>query len=579
MMTKHPARCGSVALLMLLAACSNAPGGPDASHADPEVTKAAPSRSAAAAPATEARAATQQQTIDTKAPAITHDSISAELLATLLVGNTNRAGGLIIEPFTGPFPNGRLHPAPRVPPLRMSQQARRDVRAAGTLHIGASIAFTSNQTEYTFLDGELSSAGLSLSIAVFEEGDRFGRQPFDFEGMEKKPAGTELLHLFPEIGKMKNPEGKRYILRLGDRVPLNTVLYRWVGDDGDSIELMALRGAQAGEIRTCFNMKLPDIHRLVCSVWQLPADWRFPTPVGNYGSDRVPYGGYVVDSYPKAQGAQKRPLHWQSRFLARHEQRVPTSRPTAPTSTPISRQGVSGDVLATMVADSEALIGAEAVPANGPVPYGKLITRPDRPNLNAAPAGPGWGLAGVNRLSFLNTRIGGDGGSFRYTPLDVYMGATLRHRTSSAEGKESFDTSKPIAGGSELLNLSHNMQLSWRPADGGEESSIVLHPTRAFSARKDRIVRFDTRLHRWRSRDGQYAELLLLRGVNPDQARLCTRVQLKAVRRLQCTDWQVPAGWTLGQPLKPLGISVVDDRWLYAGEAGYHFWMGPALSR
>lgn len=590
MIQKNHVLLGSAAALMLLAGCGN---GPDVtSPSGQQSTKAPDSQLTTTAQQSGQGDATQtnaQGHVVTKAPAVAPDSISAELLATLLVGNTNQAGGLFAELSTGAFPHGRLDHAPKIPAMRTSQQARRDVRASGRLYIRAELFTRSTDQEYTFQPSGVGGAFFAIPIAVFEADEPVSREPFGFSGMENKPAGTELLHLFSEIiisipgldkgATLKAPDDKRYVLRKGERVPLNTVLKRWVGDNGVSAELMALRGSKEGEIRTCFNAKTAQSSRMVCSVWQLPADWTFPTGVGNYGSRRIPYGGYVVNENLQTPKGQQS-FYWQSRYLASRQPALPSSRRTAPINEPINKFGVSGDVFASMLVQSEALIGTQAQPASGPVPYGQLLAQADKPNITATPYGGGLGLFGNQDSHFIRTQLSADDSNFNYIPLRVHIGSTLRHQTEDSDGKPSFDASIP--SGSELLNLTHNIRLTWKalgtPA-GGSEQSLMLHPTRAFSVHKDRIVRFDFRQHRWQTRDRQYVDLMLLRGIRPDQARLCTHVQLKAVKRLQCADWQVPAGWTLGQPLKPLGVSVVDTRSVYPGETGYHYWMTAAMSK
>ncbi|MDO4683772.1 MAG: hypothetical protein Q4B17_13425 [Lautropia sp.] len=574
MTTTYPARCGSVALLMLLAACGNAPGSPDTSHADHQVTKAAPSRSAAAVPGNAGRAATQQQTIDTKVPAISPDSISAELLATLLVINTDEAGGKVTEQATGPFQTGRLHHAPRAPSLRSYQKIQRHDHQAGRFQI---VAFprTSSLAEYSYFDQSWEAAGVGFPIVV-NVGEQYqsSMEPFSFRNMGDKPAGTELLSMHPEISlggvKLQSPGGKRYALRIGDRLPLNSVLHRWTGEKGETVDLMVIRGVQDRELRTCFNTRAGTMRRLLCSVWRIPDNWAFPNGLGRFDE----LGAYLVDDRRAVPGARN-VLYWQSRGAYAHEQQLPRGKDTPATHEPISRLGVSGDVFATMLASEEMLLNTQARPATGPVPHGRLMPSPDKPNIQSEPIYTGLGIPGSHGNYGLGTRLVAGGGNYPYTPLGVSLGLSWLHTKDNGYG---FDPGKPAQSGAELVNLTHNVQTEWTP-QGGQSSKLVLHPSYAFSVRKDRLVPFSFRLQRWHARDGRFVDLRLLRGVKPDQARLCTHVQLKAIERLQCADWQVPAGWTLGQPLKLLGVSVVDTRSVHPGETGYHYWMTEAMSR
>ncbi len=68
-------------------------------------------------------------------------------------------------------------------------------------------------------------------------------------------------------------------------------------------------------------------------------------------------------------------------------------------------------------------------------------------------------------------------------------------------------------------------------------------------------------------------QLMLLRGQNGSQAKLCWNASgLQYARRLHCTAWKAPAGWQRGQKLGFDGHYLIDDRSAHAGESGFFYW-------
>lgn len=68
-------------------------------------------------------------------------------------------------------------------------------------------------------------------------------------------------------------------------------------------------------------------------------------------------------------------------------------------------------------------------------------------------------------------------------------------------------------------------------------------------------------------------QLMLLRGQNGSQAKLCWNASgLQYARRLHCTAWKAPAGWQRGQKLGFDGHYMIDDRSAHAGESGFFYW-------
>lgn len=68
-------------------------------------------------------------------------------------------------------------------------------------------------------------------------------------------------------------------------------------------------------------------------------------------------------------------------------------------------------------------------------------------------------------------------------------------------------------------------------------------------------------------------QLMLLRGQNGSQAKLCWNASgLQYARRLHCMAWKAPAGWQRGQKLGFDGHYLIDDRSAHAGESGFFYW-------
>lgn len=70
----------------------------------------------------------------------------------------------------------------------------------------------------------------------------------------------------------------------------------------------------------------------------------------------------------------------------------------------------------------------------------------------------------------------------------------------------------------------------------------------------------------------EFAKMMVLPSRQPDEARLCWNIDTAWSKRLQCTVWQVPAGWARGDKLKLLDQYLVEDRSAYPGESGLRYW-------
>lgn len=76
----------------------------------------------------------------------------------------------------------------------------------------------------------------------------------------------------------------------------------------------------------------------------------------------------------------------------------------------------------------------------------------------------------------------------------------------------------------------------------------------------------------WRQ-DSNFNELMVLRGDNDRQAKLCWNTQTPNVRRLYCQVWSTPDGWQRNNGTLNLEDQyIVDDRAMHAGESGHFYW-------
>ena len=77
-------------------------------------------------------------------------------------------------------------------------------------------------------------------------------------------------------------------------------------------------------------------------------------------------------------------------------------------------------------------------------------------------------------------------------------------------------------------------------------------------------------LKEWKEGNLSY-QIMLVRGDQPGQAKLCWNTHLQHVKRLHCTVWNVPSNFRQGTMMK-VQQYVADDRSTYEGEKGTSYW-------
>lgn len=592
---------GATAVLMLLGAC-----GSDTDDGTRPGTQARNERGAIAIQKqtgeVDPKTTPPAQNPDSTTPGIEGGMVSGELLASLMITNTHPAG-LTATQSTGPYTRSAEAPVSVVPPLLYEHRIKRQHYEVGDLRIRA-YADSKQLSEYSLgFDGRVDYQGniLPIIVATKPEFNISYRPPFSFRGFENDPAGTELLRIRPEIsafvginqsppwqsgkppadhsnkknefsGKLKHPDNKPFVIRKGDRFPFNTVLHSWHGTEGSKVELFLLKGNKPDELLSCLNNHLPISSRLICTVWHVPSSWEF----GEKDNSGV-IGAYIVDDRDRFGGKPGGKIYWLTSVLNVGKPKLPQSAPTGTASAPVSFRGISGDLLATMLSHPRQKTLAQ--PASAPAPWGKIIRDSGRPAvMDDIDYNPGRGALVSSLPSYRQaTRPDGDKMAYQRQGLDFLI---TPYQQKNDGYRINFDTSKPIAAQAPLMNLTHNARLQWgiTPDNtyidyyGGDNNNAVFYPVKAFTVRKDGLVRFNQVLQRWWAPGGHFIDLMVLRGAKSDQARLCTRTKVPGLERLTCNNWQVPAGWQFGQPLIGRGLSVVDNRSGYPGETGYLFW-------
>ena len=75
-------------------------------------------------------------------------------------------------------------------------------------------------------------------------------------------------------------------------------------NDSDIVRLMLIKGSKKDEVKLCTNADLSFVKRLQCTVWRIPADWK-------WGQELKTPEGYIVDdrsAYPNERGL----LYWRT---------------------------------------------------------------------------------------------------------------------------------------------------------------------------------------------------------------------------------------------------------------------------
>ncbi|MDO5103386.1 MAG: hypothetical protein Q4D91_10890 [Lautropia sp.] len=568
---------------------------------------------------------------------IADGSISGDLLATLLVQNTDVKAGQAgnIEyynflapehpalPLSGPLPGrGREWVAPRVPRAMGSQRFLNGPFEMESLAMPVKAIrpdplpddftrpdvsrrhYEGGEPLYTLFRGGMARLNVGLRYSVPPDDLQRGADlSTNFKTGANQPAGKVLAEpgdvaavriWLPDSLAVSNyenasqaygllPTGTSVPIRAGERIALGTVLQRWQDKEGNRVDFSVRRGEVSNEARLCTDVDTKEVRRLTCTIWRVGANWRF-------GSDEgLEYRGvYLADDRSRHAGGRGT-LYWQT-LKAEQRRKPPVPRMGQRATAAVSDEGVSADVVATMLTqqnypwDPETRNSGNYLRArrtDGPFPDGKLIDPPAPPvviarhDVRDAPDhkvtdGPPPDTVPFHLLLETFSGFGEDSGNV------PYHGVSIGFPISSVGGvraREEGGHLKPKPGvllnsGVELLNLGYN-------AIRNPQSSVdkvALHPVKAAALRKDALIAWGHVVQRWRANAGHGVDIRILRGSAPDEARACFDYRFDKVRGQLCSRWQVPAGWQFGQALVPLNTSVVDDRSMVEGESGMMYW-------
>ena len=107
-------------------------------------------------------------------------------------------------------------------------------------------------------------------------------------------------------GKVEDPwlrsTGLQTNFKRDQLVPFGT-LQEWTNDH-DIVRLMLIKGTKKDDAKLCTNVELSFVRRLQCTVWHIPADWK-------WGQELKTPDGYIVDdrsTYPNESGV----LYWRA---------------------------------------------------------------------------------------------------------------------------------------------------------------------------------------------------------------------------------------------------------------------------
>lgn len=261
--------------------------------------------------------------------AIDGGSISGDVLATMLTQQTRTANSTdnltdafpqrAAVPWSATAPGGQPLSGSDAPNIHAFQMMYRQARPGSFVWQG------SNFWRYNLPWGAFNFNGLTLQFNLDVGLPAFrlnaNEIQFDQSGVVARDAllmsipGTLDAGIIPETREGKQPVEKQislaaaqpYNIRQGARIPFNQAIHSWRRDADTHVDLMVLKGAGADEVRTCFNIILPpDLKRLACTVWRVPANW--------FLGQRLAFrGNYIVDDR-SLQAGESGHLIWQTPY-------------------------------------------------------------------------------------------------------------------------------------------------------------------------------------------------------------------------------------------------------------------------
>lgn len=250
---------------------------------------------------------------------------------------------------------------------------------------------------------------------------------------------------------------------------------------------------------------------------------------------------------------------------------------------PISATGVRGDVLltglsqmpCTMVALATAIDGpritdatAEAIPTIGQGHYLDPSNYVDKTSYEPIVTSP----MGDNACLSKSFRVPA-AGSYK---LNVYSNPLYSTSHSATQGFHNHHATFALSvtadgfslGDSATVNDTEDKGRAYRRTHGstGPAPDVTMRADKALTLRNDTHYDYDTLRMQW-TLGNQTVQMLTLPDTSaPNRFRLCWNADMNFTKRLQCTIWQVPDGWSLGQELTVVDQYLTDDRSTYAAD-------------
>ena len=158
-----------------------------------------------------------------------------------------------------------------------------------------------------------------------------------------------------------------------------------------------------------------------------------------------------------------------------------------------------------------------------------------------------------------------------YEPLASIMGVTLDESSFewTSYGAAWFSPASGIREGKLLMRLERRAvvrNIAYQELEDGSWK-VPLTSDRTYDVKYGEIIPFDTVLQHWKDAEGNFTELLFLKGRRKGEVRLCTNTAVKGFRRLTCNIWGVNS-----YAPEDLGTYVVDDRSFHQKGAGLRYW-------
>ena len=185
------------------------------------------------------------------------------------------------------------------------------------------------------------------------------------------------------------------------------------------------------------------------------------------------------------------------------------------------------------------------------------------PDQKYAPARPGTTYVLANNSNPV----------YRFTPESVkrgfhYFSAEMSLRVSNDE----FSIGRGVA-----LTETQDLGKAWEAAhpetlnSAPREHKLNLNATSPLTIANHALVKWGV-LQEWKQGSQAAYQIMLLKGAQPSQARLCWNASMEYVQRLHCTEWTIPATFKRGDELT-VSQSLQDLRSTYTeNESGSLYW-------